>query len=738
MKNPKVYICMFTVVAALLVVLPPRISLASTFSKERFLGDAKAPWQITAKSMSYNEEQGVYVAEGDVVIKKQGRFLYAQKAVYNEKTGIAEVSGDVWLETESDILVGEEGVFNLNRQTGKMKKACLFLKENNYYVSGEVMEKTGKDTYLVKNCRLTTCETKIPAWSINGSEVKVTIEGHGTAKNAVFRVHGMPVLYVPYMIFPAKTKRQTGLLPPRMGHSDRTGVDLELPFFWAISDQTDATFYQRYMSERGYMQGIEFRYLVDENSKGIFLFDVLLDREDEKDMSDSDDQELSPFARTNRTRYWLRGMMDQALPFRVFARLDVDFVSDQDYLREFEKDLFGIDARTSLARELGRPVEEKRSPTRRTALRLSRDSDNYSLQAIASYHQRPEHISDDDTPEPIGSLGFVWLPEQLRKLPLFYGLESDYGYVWRDEGDKGHRFSLSPEMRFPFWFGRYIEFEPSLRYTYTTLWFDGGSGDNDHQSKKAYEVNARLSAKIERVYDCKWGDAKRLKHRMWPELSYRYRNHLDEEEEDDNPWFEPIDDEEDVNLFTFSLRNYLDARLEDAKGKVRYRQWASWTLSQGFDVHEARRDEGPGEDREPFTPLTFAFTATPFTDIDIRGDMQWNHYDTEFSSANLSADLSVDRSGGRQDRYTIDYVYRKDSKKSIDCWSDVNLVHGFSVGASLERDMELDEDISNSFWIRYVSQCWGITVKADREDEETSIGLGFQLMGLGDTNTPKR
>jgi len=123
MKNPKVYICMFTVVAALLVVLPPRISLASTFSKERFLGDAKAPWQITAKSMSYNEEQGVYVAEGDVVIKKQGRFLYAQKAVYNEKTGIAEVSGDVWLETESDILVGEEGVFNLNRQTGKMKKA---------------------------------------------------------------------------------------------------------------------------------------------------------------------------------------------------------------------------------------------------------------------------------------------------------------------------------------------------------------------------------------------------------------------------------------------------------------------------------------------------------------------------------------------------------------------------------------------------------------------------------------
>jgi len=37
---------------------------------DRFVGDRNAKWQITANKMSYDRDEGLYVAEGDVVITK--------------------------------------------------------------------------------------------------------------------------------------------------------------------------------------------------------------------------------------------------------------------------------------------------------------------------------------------------------------------------------------------------------------------------------------------------------------------------------------------------------------------------------------------------------------------------------------------------------------------------------------------------------------------------------------------
>ena len=269
--------------------------------------DRKTPWNISAKSLTYDEKNGTYHAEGDVVIEKAGQILRTQNAIYNIRTGIAKISGGLRLETDGDVVTGKEGTFNLKTQAGDIVNASLFLKDNHYYIGGSLIEKIGPQTYVVKDCRVTTCDGVNPDWLLTGSETKVTIEGYGTVKDAAFRVKGLPILYFPYMIFPAKSKRQTGLLPPSGGYSTLNGVELEVPFFWAISDQMDATFYQRYMSSRGYMQGAEFRYVTGEHSKGVLEFNILSDEETPKDMSDQDATDISPFERTNSTRYWLRG-----------------------------------------------------------------------------------------------------------------------------------------------------------------------------------------------------------------------------------------------------------------------------------------------------------------------------------------------------------------------------------------------------------------------------------------------
>lgn len=699
-----------------------------TFSKERLLGDEEVPWEITAKSLSYQEKEETWVAKGDVVIKKANQTLYAQEAICDKKTGIVRASGDVRLEAAEDVLKCDRGIFNLKNQTGKIFNGLLFLKQNHYYVSGDVIEKIAKDTYLVKNCHLTTCDGPTPAWSITGSEVKVTMEGYGKVKHAAFRIRELPIFYVPYLLFPAKSKRQTGLLPPRVGYSDLNGVGAEFPFFWAISDNTDATFYERYMSERGYMQGLEFRYITNQNSKGAFLLDILSDRIEEKDLSDPAQAELSPFPRTNSTRYWLRGRMDQDLPYDSVARLDVDFVSDQDHLREFEKELSGLEVRPDLIEESGRPLEERFSPTRRSALRLSHDGESYSLQALAAYHQLPENRADDKTPQPIGGLDFTLLPQLLPQVPFYFKFDTDYEYIWRDVGTKGHSISFTPELSYPAWLGRHLEFDASVSYTGNAEWFDDPLDNTSLRTKDAYQAQARLSTILERVFGVEWRNVKKLKHKVTPSLTYDYR--IRPEEQDESPWFEPIDLGADVNRIVFSIENLFDARMEDEKGVATYRQLATFNLSQGYNIDEARRDEEPGRNKKPFEPLLATMTLRPFPDLYFTGRSAWDHDKDKLTTVDLSLDLSVPRSGSRKDRYFIDYVDLEDRNKALRFWADVNLAYGFSAGTSLNRDLDLHQNIHCSYWLEYQSRCWAVRLDVGKEDEETSVMITLRLLGF--------
>jgi LPS-assembly protein len=700
------------------------------------LKDSEASWNISAKSLTYDEKNGTYHAEGDVVIEKAGQVLRTQNAIYNIRTGIAKISGGLRLETDGDIITGKKGSFNLKTQAGDIEDASLFLKNNHYYIGGSHMEKTGPQTYVVKDCRVTTCDGVNPDWMLTGSEVNVTVEGYGSIKNAAFRVKGLPILYFPYMLFPAKTKRQSGLLPPSGGYSTLNGVEVEVPFFWAISDQMDATFYQRFMSSRGYMQGGEFRYLADEGSKGVLEFNILSDKENNKNMSDQDALGISPFERTNSTRYWLRGKADQDLPLDMVARLDMDYVSDLDYLREFEVTLPGFTGMENLEDEFDRPMQEKRSPTRRSALRVSHDAESYSIQGSTTYYQQVEDPATKNfTPEPLAGLNYTLLQEQIKTLPIFFNVESNYDYIYRDEGDKGHNLSIAPEVNFPFWLGPYVEFEPSFKYTYNSMWVNENivdSGESDRQYESAYEFRGRLTTDAQRVFDAGLFNASKLKHKMRTSLDYNYSGYRTDN--DTTPWATLLSQDNENNAFgnrvTLRFINFLDARIDQGKGRVVYNQWAQFRLNQSYDIEEDRSEE---EDNEPFGPLETVLIVTPFPNLDFRGSAGWNHYSKDFSKATLSGTLAVDRAGGRKDNYEINYRYINDGQSNLNFLVNVNILQGFSAGGSMQRDLESQQSISTAGWLGFESQCWGVRLGAEQEVGQTNVIMVLKLTGLGDS-----
>jgi LPS-assembly protein len=726
MLGPKTRIAVF-----LCVILLCLFNVCGAFAqdqslRDRFVGDEDTPFEIDAEYMKLQEE--IYELKGNIVVKRADQILHAEEGTYDTESGIAEVTGDVRFEMAGDVLECEEGVFNLEEQTGQVSRAHLFLRESQYSISGEKIEKLGADSYSIEDGRLTTCDGDPSDWSITGSKIDVTTEKYGTIRDFAFRVREFPIFYLPYLIFPTKTERQTGLLLPKADYSDRNGVSMEVPFFWAISDQTDATFYARYMSERGYMQGLEFRYIDHQDSKGVFLFDILSDDIEKKDLNDPEQMEVSPFPRTNQTRYWLRGRIDQNLPHDLLARLDLDYVSDQDYLREFEGDLFGFEARPDLWEESRRPVEERYSPIRRSGLRLSHEGESYSLQGGSFYNQLQGHPQEDETSQPLGALDFAFLPQRISHFPLFYRLDMDYQYTWRDVGSKGHGFSFSPELSYPMWLGQHLSLVSSINYTGSMEWFDDPLERKDHRFKDAYRAQARLSTILERVFGVEWGSIKKVKHKITPSLTYDYGVFPDER--DESLWFNPLDRESKVNRIVFSIENLLDARMEDEKGGISYRQLASFNLSQGYNIDEARRDEASVEEDEAFEPLLATMILRPFPGLYFVGRAEWDYEMDKVTTVDLSLDLSVPRSGNRRDRYALDYVDRENGNRSLKFWADVNLSHGFSAGASISRDLDLKHSIHSGYWMEYESQCWAVEVGMEEEEVGTRFMLSVRLLGF--------
>ncbi|MBW2544372.1 MAG: LPS-assembly protein LptD, partial [Deltaproteobacteria bacterium] len=290
---------------------------------------------IEADSLAYDSDTETYRASGNVIITFEGGFIKADDVILDRLKDEATAEGNVFIKSGEDILEGEKARFNIGTETGVISDGKVFFDKNNLYLRGETIEKKGDATYFLKKGQATTCDGEDPDWMFTGSEMEVTIDGYGTVKHGTFQVKGIPVLYLPYMIFPAKTTRQTGLLFPRITYSrDKLGWDVGIPFYWAVSENADATFYQRYMDKRGFQEGVEFRYLIGKDSHGTLYGDYL---NDTMDVSESEGAAVLHRDWKENNKRWSY-YLDHETTFSpgFYLKTDIKRVSDRWYFRDFD------------------------------------------------------------------------------------------------------------------------------------------------------------------------------------------------------------------------------------------------------------------------------------------------------------------------------------------------------------------------------------------------------------------
>ena len=689
----------------------------------------KGPIDIEADNISYDSEREVYRAVGNVHITFTGGYLKADRVELHKVTKDALAEGNVIIESDKDTLSGESIQFNLETKKGTVNDGTLFISKNHFYLRGKEIEKRGENTYSLKEARATTCDGDRPDWQFTGSEVDVTVDGYGTVKHGTFQISNFPVLYLPYMVFPAKTTRQTGLLYPRIALSrDKLGWDLGIPFYWAISDSADATFYQRYMDKRGFQEGVEFRYFFSEHSFGTFYGDFL----DDSFRGGFEGDSMSRDWREDQERWSYYWNHETTFSPGFYLRTDLVKVSDNWYFEDFDSSNYYLDNYAEGEERRFKKVSfegDKSLASLESRARLVKDWDLFNLTALVQYTDDLQDYSNDTTLQRYPEITFSAIKQPLFGSPLHFEMESSYDYYYRDTGYRGHYADLYPQFSLPLRYGDYFEFTPSVGVRETT-WdsiYSEAAGATPQEgrrgSREYYSLGATVSSEIHRIFDVGGERVDRIRHGVRPEISYSYIPHV---YQDDRADFVTAVGE--ANIVTYALTNTLTSRLVSDEGEISYREFLNLKLSQSYDIREARRNlTGSTTERRPFGNVVIDGTINPFQYLTFDADAQYDVNAGEWEVTNYS----MAASDWRGDSVTAEYRYTKDSVEEINIALKAKLTESLDATYTYRRNELNDKYLETIYGINYESQCWGVAATYSDTDDDRRYMLVFSLYGIG-------
>ncbi|MDF1535334.1 MAG: putative LPS assembly protein LptD [bacterium] len=208
---------------------------------------------------------GTVIAEGQVVVNGEGVTVRADSMRYDPGSDVMRLSGNVVMEESGGggTFTGDTLALNLSDLTGGISRGQIIIVPNGFRVRGEDIKRTGPEEYSIRKGVFTSCPGDCPDWSFTASEILVRKEGYLEARHAAFRILDIPVFYTPYLLYPVKTDRQTGILFPDFRFSDETGFESSWPVFITLGPYADVTLTPRTFSRDANGLGLQARYRLD-------------------------------------------------------------------------------------------------------------------------------------------------------------------------------------------------------------------------------------------------------------------------------------------------------------------------------------------------------------------------------------------------------------------------------------------------------------------------------------------
>ncbi len=200
--------------------------------------------------LEYFAKDRIIRVSGDAKVRQGQVSLDADKIDYDvpkrvvlasAKVDSADTTKDITplvLKDGNEEIIGSKLVFNVDTKQGLIENATTSYEEA--YYRGKDLFKEEDKVFYVEDGSLTSCDLPEPHFHFSSKEMKIIHNDRVIAKPVVFYVETLPVMIVPYYIFPLKRGRHSGILPLRFGNFEKGNRYLgNIGYYWAASEYWD-------------------------------------------------------------------------------------------------------------------------------------------------------------------------------------------------------------------------------------------------------------------------------------------------------------------------------------------------------------------------------------------------------------------------------------------------------------------------------------------------------------------
>ena len=245
---------------------------------------------LTLEAIVYHSDEiNYYVVRNRIVltgaarIDYQSTVLLADEIMFDPGEQVLEASGNPDLREEADRLVGAHLAYDLKGKVGSIDDGVTAFEDGLYYGDHIVREEDG--TLRVHRGTYTTCSDPEPHFSLVSHRMKIYVNDKVIAKPVILYIGKIPVLALPFYVFPIRKERHSGFLLPQLelGITEGEGRFVRnFGYYWAPSDYWDASVWADYYEQTKWIGHVETRYkrryALSGNVRASFMEELLYNR----------------------------------------------------------------------------------------------------------------------------------------------------------------------------------------------------------------------------------------------------------------------------------------------------------------------------------------------------------------------------------------------------------------------------------------------------------------------------
>lgn len=250
---------------------PPLLEFASNTALARPTDD-----RIFIYADAFSADQNDTLAlQGNVQVLRKNDSLFSERVLLNKQRLVMDESF-LYISDDNKIQASSATIDQQSEQAD-FTDAELFDAQSNATFNAARIAQLNADEKQLTQIRYTRCEANKRYWELRAASIRLNNQtGRGLAKHAHLRLFGVPFFYLPIFSFPIDDRRASGFLYPAFARSSARGDEINIPYYWNIRPQSDATFNLRNMSKRGQQLNTEWRHL-SSNSKTVLYTENLYD-----------------------------------------------------------------------------------------------------------------------------------------------------------------------------------------------------------------------------------------------------------------------------------------------------------------------------------------------------------------------------------------------------------------------------------------------------------------------------